>query len=170
MIMYDRKTLLDIGQCYTNLIQDTLSTDPAWPLEILRNNELNNDHLNNREAKKHCGDALEYATDWGKGLTVPSTEYSTRQCPILGDNMDDLKARISFQREIRDCNILVWPKHGSRRRVPDTAVMPSDNFSVLRMDRTAEAGNTKGWSVFFINKNGCDPRNISILSRPARLI
>ncbi len=40
MIMYDKRTLLDIGQRYTNLIQDTLSTDPAWPLEILPNTEL----------------------------------------------------------------------------------------------------------------------------------
>ncbi len=49
--------------------------------------------------------------------------------------------------------------------VPDTAVMPSDNFSVLRMDRTAEAGKTKGGGVcFMINKKWCDPRNISILS------
>ncbi len=56
MIMYDRRTLLDIGQRYTNLIQDTLSTDPAWPLEIARNNELNNDPLNNRRRRrKHRG-------------------------------------------------------------------------------------------------------------------
>ncbi len=56
MIMYDRRTLLDIGQRYTNLIKDTLSTDPAWPLEILRSTELNNDHLNNRRRrKKHRG-------------------------------------------------------------------------------------------------------------------
>ncbi len=34
------------------------------------------------------------------------------------------------------------------------------------MDRTAEAGKTKGGGVcFFINKKWCDPRNISILSR-----
>ncbi len=50
--------------------------------------------------------------------------------------------------------------------VPDTAVTPSDNFSVLRMDRTSEAGKTKGGGVcFFINKKWCGPRNISILSR-----
>ncbi len=35
MIMYDKRTLLDIGQRYTNLMQNTLSTDPASPLEIL---------------------------------------------------------------------------------------------------------------------------------------
>ncbi len=45
MIMYDRRTLLDIGQRYTNLIQNTLSTDPAG-------GEGNT-----------AGDALEYATD-----------------------------------------------------------------------------------------------------------
>ncbi len=45
-------------------------------------------------------------------------------------------------------------------------VTPSDNFSVLRMDRTAEVGKTKGGGVcFMINKTWCDPRNISILSR-----
>ncbi len=56
MIMYDRRTLLDIGQRYTNLIQNTLSADPAWPLEILRSTELNNDHLNNRRRRrKHRG-------------------------------------------------------------------------------------------------------------------
>ncbi len=44
-------------------------------------------------------------------------------------------------------------------------VTPSDKFSVLRMDRIAEAGKTKGGGVcFMINKKWCDPRNISILS------
>ncbi len=80
--------------------------------------------------------------------------------------MDDLRARISFQRDIRDCNILCLTETWLTPTVPDTAVTPSDNFSVLRMDRTAEAGKTKGGGVcFMINKKWCDPRNISILSR-----
>ncbi len=80
--------------------------------------------------------------------------------------MDDLRARISFQRDIRDCNILCLTETWLTPSVPDTAVTPSDNFSVLRMDRTAEAGKTKGGGVcFMINKKWCDPRNISILSR-----
>ncbi len=49
--------------------------------------------------------------------------------------------------------------------VPGTAVTPSDNFSVLRMDRTAEAGKTKGGGVcFMINNKWYDHRYISILS------
>ncbi len=80
--------------------------------------------------------------------------------------MDDLRARISFQWDIRDCNILCLSETWLTPSVPDTAVTPSNNFSVLRMDRTAEAGKIKGGGVcFMINKKWCDPRNISILSR-----
>ncbi len=76
--------------------------------------------------------------------------------------MDDLRARISFQRDIRDCNIICLTETWLTPSVPDTAVTPSDNFSVLRMDRTAEAGKSKGGGVcFMINKKWCDPRNIS---------
>ncbi len=122
LFIYDKRTLLDIGHHCTNLLQDTLSTDPA---SILLAN-------------------------------VQSLE----------NKMDDLRARISFQWDIRDCNILCLTETWLTPSVPDTAVTLSDNFSVLRMDRTAEAGKTKGGGVcFMINKKWCDPRNISILSR-----
>ncbi len=39
LITYDKGTLLDIGNCFTNLVH-TLSPNPSWPLEILRNAEL----------------------------------------------------------------------------------------------------------------------------------
>ncbi len=65
--------------------------------------------------------------------------------------MDDLRAGISFQQDIRDCNILC---------LTETWL----TISVLRMDRTAEASKTKvGGVCFMINKKWCDPRNISIL-------
>ncbi len=57
LFIYDKRTLLDIGHRCTNLLQDTLSTaDPAWPVEILRNAEVNKGRLNNpRRGKKHRG-------------------------------------------------------------------------------------------------------------------
>ncbi len=167
MFIYDKITLLDIGQRYTNLIQDTLSTDPAWPLEILRSTELNNDHLNNpRRRRKHRGRCAGIRNRLRKRAhSPPLPSILLANVQSLENKMDDLRARISFQRDIRVCNIFVWLKHGSRPSVPDTAVTPSDNFSVLRMDRTAEAGKTKGGGVCFITNNKwCDPRNISILS------
>ncbi len=146
MIMYDKRTLLDIGQRYTNLIQDTLSTDPAWPLEILRNTELNNDHLNNpRRQRKHCGRRAGIRNRLRKRAhNPPLPSILPANVQSLENKMDDLRARISFQRDIRDCNILCLTETWLMPTVPDTAVTPSDNFSVLRMDRTAEARKTKG--------------------------
>ncbi len=168
MIMYDRRTLLDIGHRYTNLIKDTLSTDPAWPLEILRSTELNNDHLNNRRRRrKHRGRRAGIRSRLRKRAhSPPLPSILLANVQSLENKMDDLRARISFQRDIRDCNIFCLTETWLTPSVPDTAVTPSDNFSVLRMDRTAEAGKNKGGGVcFFINKKWCDPRNISILSR-----
>ncbi len=71
----------------------------------------------------------------------------------LEHKMDDLRARISFQRDIRDCTILCLSETWLTTSVPDTDVTPSDNFSVLQMDRTAEADKTKGAGVcFMVNK------------------
>ncbi len=168
MIMYDRRTLSDIGQRYTNLIQNTLSTDPAWPLEILRNNVLNNDHLNNRRRRrKHRGRRAGIRNRLRKRAhSPPLPSILLANVQSLENKMDDLRARISFQRDIRDCNIFCLTETWLTPTVPDTAVTPSDNFSVLRMDRSAEAGKNKGGGVyFFINKKWCDSRNISILSR-----
>ncbi len=168
MIMYDKRTLLDIGQRYTNLIQDTLYTDPAWPLEILRSTEADKGRLNNtRRRRKHRGKraGIRYRLR-NRAHSPPLPSILLANVQSLDNKMDDLRARISFQRDIRDCNIICLTETWLTPTVPDTAVMPSDNFSVLRMDRTAEAGKTKGGGVcFFINKKWCDPRNISILSR-----
>ncbi len=107
MIMYDRRTLLDIGQRYTNLIKDTLSTDPAWPLEILRSTELNNDHLNNRRRRrKHRGRRAGIRNRLRKRAhSPPLPSILLANVQSLENKMDDLRARISFQRDIRDCNI-----------------------------------------------------------------
>ncbi len=167
LFIYDKRTLLDIGHRCTNLLQDTLSTDPAWPLEILRNTEVNKGHLNNRRRRKkhhgrHAG-IRNRLRERAHSPPLPSILLGNVQS--LENKMDDLRARISFQRDIRDCNILCLTETWLKPSVPDMAVRPSDNFSVLRMDRTAEAGKTKGGGVcFMINKKCCDPRNISILS------
>ncbi len=101
-----------------------------------------------------------------KGSQSSFTSILLANVQSLENKMDDLRARISFQRDIRDCNIICLTETWLKPSVPDTAVTPSDNFSVLRTDRTAEAGKSKGGGVcFIINKKWCDPRNISSLSR-----
>ncbi len=155
LFIYDKRTLLDIGHRCTNLLQDTLSTDSAWPLEILRNTEVNKGHLNNRRRrKKHRGRRAGIRNrlkERAHSPPLPSILLANVQS--LENKMDNLRARISFQWDIRDCNIFCLTETWLAPSVPDMAVRPSDNFSVLQMDRTAEAGKTKGGGVcFMINK------------------
>ncbi len=126
----------------TNLLQDTLSTDTAWPLEILRNNEVNKGHLNNRRRRnKHRGKRAGIRNRLReRACSPPLPSIMLANVQSLENKMDDLRARISFQQDIRDCNILCLTETWLTPSVPDTAVRPSDNFSVLQMDRTAEAG------------------------------
>ncbi len=164
LITYDKSTLLDIGNRFTNLVQDTLSPNPSWPLEILRNAE-NKGHR--RRNKKHCGNSAGIRNRLRKRAhSPPLPSILLANVQSLENKMDDLRARISFQRDIRDCNIICLSETWLTPSVPYTAVTPSDNFSVLRMDRTAEAGKSKGGGVCFMtNKKWCDSRNISSLSR-----
>ncbi len=107
LFIYDRRTLLDIGHHCTNLLQDTLSTDPAWPLEILRNTEVNKGRLNNpRRRRKHRGRraGIRYRLR-KRAHSPPLPSILLANVRSLENKMDDLRARISFQRDIRDCNI-----------------------------------------------------------------
>ncbi len=123
LFIYDKRTLLDIGHRCTNLLQDTLSTDPAWPLEILRNTEVNKGRLKIPGGERNtAGDELEFVTDWEKGLTVLLYRvFCSLMFQSLENKMDDLRARISFQWDIRDCNILCLTETWLTPSVPDTA-------------------------------------------------
>ncbi len=173
MIMYNKRTLLDIGQRYTNLIQDTLYTDPAWPLEILRSTKADKGRLNNpRRRKKHHGKRAGIRNRLRKRAhSPPLPSILLANVQSLENKMDDLRARISFHRDIRDCNILCLTETWLTPTVPDTAVTPSDNFSVLRMDRTAKAGKKKVVEcVSSLTRNGVIPGISPFCRVPARLI
>ncbi len=127
VITYDKGTLLDIGYRFTNLFQDTLSLNPSWPLEILRNAE-NNGHR--RRNKKHHGKSSGIRNRLRKRAhSPPLPSILLANVQSLENKMDDLRARISFQRDIRDCNIICLTETWLTPSDPDTAVTPSDNFS-----------------------------------------
>ncbi len=127
MIIYDKRTLLDIGQHYTNLIQDTLSTNPMWPLEILRHTE-NKGRLNNpRRWRKHRGRRAGIRNRLRKRAhSPPLPSILLANVQSLENKMDDLRTRSSFQRDIRDFNIFGLTETWFTPSVP--AVTPSDNF------------------------------------------
>ncbi len=132
MIIYDKRTLLDIGQRYTNLIQENLSTNPTWPLEVLRNTELKKVHLNNpRRRRKPIGRRAGIRNRLRKRAhSPPLPSILLANVQSLENKMEYLRARISFQRDIRDCNIFCLTETWLTPLVPDTAVTLSDNFPV----------------------------------------
>ncbi|KAL0146840.1 hypothetical protein M9458_057779, partial [Cirrhinus mrigala] len=83
----------------------------------------------------------------------------------LENKLDDLRARVTFQRDVRDCNILCFTETWLTPTVPDRVVTPSDSFLVFRMDRMAESNKTKGGGVcFMVNRKWCDARSVSTVS------
>ncbi|KAK3557053.1 hypothetical protein QTP70_024467, partial [Hemibagrus guttatus] len=65
----------------------------------------------------------------------------------LENKLDDLSARVKFQRDIQDCNLLCFTKTWLSPAVPDHAIQLAEFFSVHRMDRTMESGKTRGGGV-----------------------
>ncbi len=171
LITYDKSTLLDIGNRFTNLVQDTLSPNPnpSWPLEILRNAE-NKGHR--RRYKKHRGRSAGIRNRLRKRAhSPPLPSILLANVQSLDNKMDDLRARISFQRDIRDCNIICLTETWLTPSVPDTAVTPSDNFSVLRMDRQPRPVNPKAEEcASWLTRNGVTPGISPLCRDPARLI
>ncbi len=114
LITYDKSALLDIGNRFTNLVQDTLSPNPSWPLEILRNAENKGHRRRNKKLRGKSAGIRNRLRKSAHSPPLPSLLLANVQS--LDNKMDDLRARISFQRDIRDCNIICWLKHGSRPR------------------------------------------------------
>ncbi|KAI5613979.1 gastrula zinc finger protein XlCGF28.1-like [Silurus asotus] len=85
--------------------------------------------------------------------------------PSLENKLDDLRARVKFQRDIRDCNLLCFTETWLNPAVPDHAIQPAEFFSVYRMDRTLESGKSRGGGVcLMVNKHWCDSASIVPLS------
>ncbi|KAK7888822.1 hypothetical protein WMY93_024382 [Mugilogobius chulae] len=74
----------------------------------------------------------------------------------LENKMDDLRARITTQREVRECCALIFTETWLAENTPDTAVQLHAH-SLHRGDRTAAAsGKTKGGGVcIYINNRWC---------------
>ncbi len=79
----------------------------------------------------------------------------------LDNKLCELRARISYQWEIRDCCVICLTETWMSAIVPDSAIELT-GFSVHRSDRTKElTGKSRGGGVcFYINNSWCDERNI----------
>ncbi len=79
----------------------------------------------------------------------------------LDNKLCELLARISYQRETRDCCIICLTETWMSAVVPDSAIELT-GFSVHRSDRTKElTEKSRGGGIcFFINNSWCDERTL----------
>ncbi len=79
----------------------------------------------------------------------------------LDNKLCELRSRISYQRETRDCCVICLTETWMSAMVPDSAIELM-GFSVHRWDRTKElTGKSRGGGVcFYINNSWCNDRNI----------
>ncbi|KAK7933490.1 hypothetical protein WMY93_004386 [Mugilogobius chulae] len=91
-------------------------------------------------------------------VTVGSSRISLLLANVrsLENKMDDLRARITTQREVRECCALIFTETWLTENTPDTAVQLHAH-SLHQGDRTAAAlGKTRGGGVcIYINNRWC---------------
>ena len=59
----------------------------------------------------------------------------------MENKLDELRSRITFQRDIKNCNVFILTETWLNPAIPDSAIVP-DGFSIFRQDRTASSGKS----------------------------
>ncbi|KAI3355795.1 hypothetical protein L3Q82_004356 [Scortum barcoo] len=73
----------------------------------------------------------------------------------LDNKLDELRSRMAFQRDIKNCNVLVFTETWLDPSIPDSAIV-SEGLSIHRQDRTINSGKSKGGGVcFMVNNKWC---------------
>ncbi len=161
--VYDRHTLLNIGSSVAQhkphfeflnagaLFTDMTSEPFVWNARQRRKKR-------SRKRGKRAG-VLVRLRRRAFRPTLPTILLANVQS--LDKKLCELRARISYQRETRDCCVIWLTETWMSAMVPDSAIELT-GFSVHRSDRTKElTGKSRGGGVcFYINNSWCDERNI----------
>ncbi len=161
--VYDRHTLLNIGSFVAQrkldfeflnagaLFTDTASEPFLWAARP-------QPRKRRRKRGKRVGVLVRLRC---RPLRPPLPTILLANVQSLDNKLCELRARISYQRETRDCCIICLTETWMSAVVPDSAIALT-GFSVHRSDRTKElTGKSRGGGVcFFINNSWCDERNL----------
>ncbi len=161
--VYDRDTLLNIGSSIAQrkpdfeflnaggLFTDTASEPFVWVAKSRRRRRR-------RKRGKRAGVLVRLRR---RAFRPPLPTILLANVQSLDNKLCELRARISYQRETRDCCVICLTETWMSAMVPDSAIELT-GFSVHRSDRTKElTGKSRGGGVcFYINNLWCDERNI----------
>ncbi len=161
--VYDRDTLLNIGSSVAQrkpdfeflnaggLFTDTAAEPFVWVAKSTRR----------RRRRKRGIRAGVFVRLRRRAFRPPLPTILLANVQSLDNKLCELRARISYQRETRDCCVICLTETWMSAMVPDSAIELT-GFSVHRSDRTKElTGKIRGGGVcFYINNSWCDERNI----------
>ncbi len=161
--VYDRDTLLNIGssvaQCKPDfeflnaggLFTDTAPEPFVWNARPRRKKR-------SRKRGKRAGVLVRLRRC---AFRPPLPTILLANVQSLDNKLCELRARISYQRETRECCVICLTETWMSAMVPDSAIELT-GFSVHRSDRTKElTGKSRGGGVcFYINNSWCDERNL----------
>ncbi len=96
-----------------------------------------------------------------RALRPPLPTILLANVQSLDNKLCELRARISYQWETRDCCVICLTETWMSAMVPDSAIELT-GFSVHRSDRTKElTWKSRGGGIcFYINNTWCDERNL----------
>ncbi len=161
--VYDRDTLLNIGSSVAQRKPDFeflnaggLFTDTASePFVCVAKSRR---RRRRRKRGKRAGVLVRLRR---RAFRPPLPTILLANVQSLDNKLCELRARISYQRETRDCCVICLTETWMSAIVPDSAIELT-GFSVHRSDRTKElTGKSRGGGVcFYINNLWCDERNI----------
>ncbi len=158
--VYDRDTLLNIGSSvaqrkadFVFLNASGLFTDTASEPFVLAAKPKKR----RRRRGKRAGVLVRLRR---RGFRPPLPTILLANVQSLDNKLCELRARISYQRETRDCCVICLTETWMSAMVPDSAIELT-GFSVYRSDRMKElTGKSRGGGVYFyINNSWCDERN-----------
>ncbi|KAK1793779.1 hypothetical protein P4O66_001511 [Electrophorus voltai] len=159
-ISYSRDALFSLNLHSTHL-KPSLTQDPRWPTEILRENKGRDARKRPRRKRAGIRNRLRARAHQAPLPSIPLANVQS-----LDNKLDNLWARISFQRDIGDCNLLCFAKSWLNPAVPSHAIQPAEFFSVHCMDRMADSGKSRGSGVCVMVKNSwCNNANVVTLTR-----
>ncbi len=158
--VYDRDTLLNIGSTVAQrkpdfeflnaggLFTDTASEPFVWVAKSRRR----------RRRRKRASVLVRLRR---RAFRPPLPTILLANVQSLDNKLCELRTRISYQRETRDCCVICLTETWMSAMLPDSAIELT-GFSVHHSDRTKElTGKSRGGGVcFYINNSWCNERNI----------
>jgi uncharacterized membrane protein len=107
------------------------------------------------------GDCLVRIWQRVRNLPLPSVLLANVQS--LDNKMDELRSRLSYQWDIKNCSILCFTESWLN---DDMDNIQLNGFTLHRQDRTAASGKTRGGGLcLFVNNSWCAKSNIKEVSR-----